>query len=65
MPPEDICEDCPNRMLDETIIEWYKGINFMEEAAIRDPPSKHQKQVRYLQNKIHWLMHQVRKDEGA
>ena len=51
--------------LKELLEEWYKGINFMEEAAIRDPPSKHQAQVRYLQNKIHWLMDQVRKDEGV
>lgn len=51
--------------LKELLEEWYKGINFMEEAAIRDPPSKHQAQVRYLQNKIHWLMDRVLKDEGA
>ncbi|GAG30893.1 unnamed protein product [marine sediment metagenome] len=50
--------------LKELLEEWYKGINFMEEAAIRDPPSKHQAQVRYLQNKIHWLMDRVLKDEG-
>jgi len=30
------------------IIEWYHSIDFMDEAVIRDPPSKHQKQVRYF-----------------
>jgi len=50
----------------KTIIdEWYHSITFMEEKAIRDPPSKHQRQVRYLQNKIKYLYALVRKDEGA
>ena len=45
--------------------EWFEGITFMEEAAIRDPPSKHQAQIRYLQNKIKYLMQLVQKHEGA
>ena len=55
--------------LKELIESWYGTIEFMDEAAIRDPPSKHQKQVRYLQNKIRWLFYQynqtIRKDEGG
>ncbi len=48
---------------------WYQGIEFMDEAVIRDPPSKHQEKVRELQNKIKWLYYQynqaIRKDEGG
>ena len=49
------------RELKTLIEEWYQGITFMEEAAIRDPPSKHQAQVRYLQNKIKYLYDLVHK----
>ena len=51
--------------LRELIEEWYESITFMEEAAIRDPPSKHQRQIRYLQNKIKLLMMRVREHEGS
>jgi len=51
--------------LKDKIVEWYHSIDFMDEAAIRDPPSKHQQQVRYLQNKIKYLVEAVLKDEGT
>ena len=42
----------------DIIESWYQGIEFMDEAAIRNPPSKHQAKVRELQNKIKWLFYQ-------
>ena len=51
--------------LEDKIKEWYHSIDFMDEAAIRDPPSKHQKQVRYLQNKIKYLVEVILINEGG
>ena len=49
------------RELEELINQFLKDFNelrLMDDVAIRDPPSKHQRKLRQLE-------HSIRKDEGS
>ena len=55
------------RFLEETIDQFLKDFNelkLMDDVAIREPPSKHQRKLRQLCDMVRVFEYNVHKDEG-
>jgi len=49
----------------KAFLEEFNTLKLMDDVAIRDPPSKHQRKLRQLTDMVRVLEHNIREYEGA
>ena len=53
------------RKIVDQFLEDFNDLHLMDDVAIRDPPSKHQRKLRQLTDMVRAFEYSVQKHEGA